>query len=305
MVLGNILKSCGWLLLCSVLCADFSMATNSDSSEAEASPHRKTTSSLQITADDDPKLLHLLALPSEILVNIALDLDEPKDILSLGTACKTLHAVSEADAIWKKHFRNLALLPVDDSSRLTFLDRVREHFILMDMRIAIAGEDEEELAKLLKANSKFCRIRGLIIERDYSPRPIMTPSMNNLLCKYGNTEAMARKFHGLPDGKNGYKKAFEAATKFNEKQVAKGDPVAIERKVSGLGIGYYGYAQDPQAVREFNEELVAKGNPEAIKRKVKGLLYGCHGYAQDPQAAIQMIKKYRVHLFSLCKQPQT
>ncbi len=312
MQLGNILKSCGLLLLCSVLCTDFSVASNG---------------SLQDEDDTQAAQTGLLLLPGELLLEIALKLDEVSDVLSFGATCRTLCKIGNYEVIWQNLSKNLALLPVDDTSSLTFKDRVREHFILMDMRIAFVNNDKEELAKLLEANSKFCRIRDLVARHP-------AREINDLLCKYSNLLAIATRWRGLQYGNNVYAKNQQEAKEFweqlvaggdqeaieviskgsancgsklarqvtrksNEQLVEEGDQTAIHRKFYGLLRGINGYETDTVAAINLNERLVAESAQRALERKFYGHLYGCNGYDKDLQAAIQMIKKYRVHLFEL------
>ncbi len=92
MKLGNILKNCGLLLLCSALCADFSMASNG---------------SLQDEDDAQTAQTGLLLLPGELLLEIALKLDKLMDVQSFGATCQTLHNISNNEAIWRKHWQKI------------------------------------------------------------------------------------------------------------------------------------------------------------------------------------------------------
>ncbi len=133
MKLGNILKSCGLLLLCSALCADFSVATSG---------------SLGDEGDTQAQSIHLTTLPREMLLR----LDEVRDVLSFGKSCKTLHSIGETDAIWKKLHKNLKLPLMKTDPVLSHKEAVLKHYkhcLTQDLCAAISEDSVGRVRRIL------------------------------------------------------------------------------------------------------------------------------------------------------------
>ncbi len=310
MKLGNILKNCGLLLLCSVLCADFSMATNSDSLEVETNPQTKLISSLQITADDAPKLLQLLALPDETLANITSALDKPKDILNFGTTCRRLHVVSEIDASWKPHLEKLpGHLPADPRSEITYKDRVIEHYILVKIKIAMIENGPEKLRSLLLRYGKNTRIQALGYYYEYwssndDVRELVClsniPPLIRVLNEFGVNSSINHVIKYLngedgvgnddPDSRNAVKEYLQKHDSVLDKDVR-------ELLMLASRLGKY---EDADEARKKTEELsqpkmhLKYGDSiwySAFYIKLLAYTSGEYGFGKNPNAARQTIEQ--------------
>ena len=126
--------------------------------------------------------------------------------------------------------------------------------------------------------------------------------------------------------------SFTPQTELNEAMVSQCIEWAIEKKIEGLRWGNYGYEKNELEFRVLNEtlkksrnkldipwwlnheelrfnkkkavndpalndSLVEEGDLSAITRKIIWLAFGLYGYDKDLNAAIELTKKFQLHIY--------
>jgi hypothetical protein len=95
----------------------------------------------------------------------------------------------------------------------------------------------------------------------YEKNPQAAREFNDSLIENGDQKAITRKIEGLAHGGDRYNvqstHSLHGSCRFHPT---------------------YGYEKNPEAARKFNNELVARGDQEAIKRKISALTHGGDGY---------------------------
>ncbi len=317
MRLSDILKSCSLSLLCLTLIVDHSMATHVSPVDERVTQHVAAGQSPTPPADREndqhcgagqvPKPQagggdYAELLPREILLQVFLQLEGLNDVVNLRLVCKKWLKVSDDDTIWKKLYENMLLLPlsVEADSKLTYKDRVLEHFLLMKMTIAILEGNPGAFSGLLETygKSEFCRMKYL--ELEFS---LQTNQVKELLVNCGNIQAMKIRSRIL-HGKHTYEKDSQEAEDLIDKIIAQSNQDAIRRRIEGLARGEYGSAENTLKAKEFNfnELSIAQVDQKAIIIKIEGLARGEYGYAKDLNAAVALLKKHRCHLFKLARE---
>ncbi len=296
MKLGNILKNCSLLLLCSALCADFSMASNG---------------SLQDENDAQTAQTGLLSLPEELLLGITLKLDKLKDVQSFVATCQTLRNISNYEVIWRKHSENLELGPLEDGSTLSYKAQVREHIpqlkhrSLQDVSAAILEVDVTKLSDILAS------LPVKVIKSMRCSLPFYSPSYSDdireVLKQAGNLQAMEREACSLAGIGSFSPELLDTDEELHlksliEKLVEAGSLEGIRLKMMGLKFGKYGYGSGPfedqpspgpEMAKQFIAGLTAKGCKRARYMTIMDLFrrYKKNAEAdkQDYEAAKRLI----------------
>jgi len=152
--------------------------------------------------------------------------------------------------------------------------------------IPISKSIKEELITNGDFDAIMRKYKGLLLGgygdlQDLVAALVAAQELNDQLVDKRIPAAIERKANGLATGTYGYKKDKEAATKFLENLIEKGDHDAVGIKIDGLINARYGYSRDLTTAKKLNDELVDKRDQMAIFRKIDGLLLGTNGYLRD------------------------